>query len=95
MSRLNAPATSPPTIEERLGVPAVRTYRQIARILTEREGAAINQALVGRMCRAAEMKLAGLLLADPVIRERLAPSAAQALHGKANSAPFRLAKALN
>ncbi len=47
--------------------PALRTYRQIARILAKQEGTTVTAAHVRRMCRAAEIKLASALLSDPVL----------------------------
>jgi len=53
------------------GPTPLRTYRQIAQILSERQGTAMTQARVGRMCRAAEMKITRRLRADPVICAQL------------------------
>jgi hypothetical protein len=77
MHRLSDTASNQPTAEYDPTTPAIRSYREIARILAERDGTAITQALVGRMCRAAEMKLASALLADPEVHARLRPSAAR------------------
>ena len=57
--------TSRPSRERGSG--PLRTYRQIAAILTEREGAPVDAELVSRVCRAAEKKLARALLVDPVL----------------------------
>ena len=51
----------------------VRTCREFDRVLAERDGMVMAQAWQARMCLAAEMKLAGLLPADPMIRERFLP----------------------
>lgn len=49
----------------------VRSYREIARVLAEREGIALTQARVGQLCRSAELKLVRILMADPLVRARL------------------------
>lgn len=58
-------STSPPH------TPPLRTYRQIAQIIAAQTGTAMTQAHVGRMCRAAEMKIEIALRADPDIQGRL------------------------
>ena len=77
--RWHDPASSQPRPEPRPKTPALRSYRQIARILAERDGTAITQALVRRMCQAAERTIARALLADPVIRERFFPGVSATL----------------
>lgn len=57
---------------------AVRSYQQITEVLAQREDLSISPARVRRLCMAAEMKIALALLADPQIRARLRPSAADA-----------------
>jgi len=59
-----------------LTAPAVRSYRQIAAILSERGGAPICPAHVRRLCRAAEGKLALALLSDPMFTEWCGPGLA-------------------
>jgi hypothetical protein len=54
---------------------AVRTYRQIAEVLEQRGTPGLTPARVAHICRVAEMKLALALLADPVVHQRLRPSA--------------------
>ena len=50
----------------------MRTYREIADILAEREGTPTSPQSVAQICRMAEMKiLHALLVADQVIRGRL------------------------
>jgi hypothetical protein len=56
---------------------AVRSYRQITEILAQRQRLALTPARVGHLCRTAEMKIAMGLLADPEVRARLRPSAAE------------------
>ena len=67
--RMNDSSSSQHAREPCLKMSAVRTYRQIAKVLTEREGAPISPSRVRRMCLAAERKLARALLADPVFHE--------------------------
>jgi hypothetical protein len=55
---------------------AVRSYQQITDVLAQRDDLSISPARVRRLCRVAEMKIALALLADPQIRARLRPSAA-------------------
>ena len=57
----------------------LRTYRQISKILAEREGRRTSPKRVAHICRVAEMKIVqALLLADLAIRSRFGPGA---LHG--------------
>jgi hypothetical protein len=65
--------------EPRPKAPAVRSYRQIARILAERDGTAITHAMVRRMCQAAERAIARALLANPAIRARFFPGVSATL----------------
>ena len=76
MHRLNDTASSHHTLEHFPKVLAVRTFRQIAEIFADRGGTPISPARVAQICQVAEMRLANALLADPVIRERLWPTAA-------------------
>lgn len=48
----------------------IRSYREIARILTRRGGVAISPMQVRRTCLRAERKLARALFADPAIDGR-------------------------
>ena len=73
MYRLRATESQPRLPEPDPKALAVRSYRQIARVLSERDGTATTAALVGRMCRAAERKIARIVLADPVLREPFLP----------------------
>ena len=57
--------------ERKLAISTIRTYRQIAAILTKREGLPISSVHVKQMCRMAERKFARALLADHVIRTQL------------------------
>ena len=82
MNRLTDTASSQHTSEDCPKTLAVRTYRQIAEIFVDRGGTPINPARAAQICRVAEMKLAHALLADPVIRERLRPSAAHGHQAK-------------
>ena len=79
MSRMIDRTADQDTPEKVLPATALRTYQQIAEVLAERDGTAMTQAHVARMCRAAEMKIALLLLADPAIRERYRPGDRSAL----------------
>ena len=71
MSRFHDTASNQHTDIHRKA-PAVRSYREIARILAEREGASISPAEVGQMCRTAERKIADASRTDPVIDQWLA-----------------------
>lgn len=78
MHRLNDAASNQHNPEPRSpGTAFVRTYRQIAELLAEREGAPIDLARVKQICRTAESKLVHAMLADPVIGEWLGPGAAR------------------
>lgn len=55
--------------------PAIRTYRQIAEILSERWGTPVGPEHAMRMCQAAERKFVLTLLTDPVFHEWLGPIA--------------------
>ncbi|MEX0776236.1 MAG: hypothetical protein WD042_11075 [Phycisphaeraceae bacterium] len=77
MHRYGDATSRPHRFEDNSKTSAVCSYRQIARILAEREGTRLSQARVGRMCRSAEARLASLLLADPEIRARLRLSSAR------------------
>ena len=78
MQPLNDTAFSQDTPEHCPTTLAVRTYRRmrIAEIFVDHAATRISPAGVAQICRVAEIKLAHALLADPVIRERLRPSAA-------------------
>ena len=76
MERLNDPSIARHACGHRHTTAAVRSYRQIAAILVERDGISISPKRVKKICGAAERKFARGLLADPVIREELQASAA-------------------
>lgn len=66
MHYVNHPdATTQPARVRNCNAPGLRTYRQVAEILTEREGKPISTAEVGEICRTAERKIARALLRDP------------------------------
>lgn len=54
-----------------LATPTLRTYRQIATILTAREMEPISPARVELLCRRAETKIVKALLANPETPSRL------------------------
>lgn len=62
------------TTEQRPNAFAVRTYRQIAEVLQEREGKPISEDRVAHICRSAELKIIDAIRADPVIGKRYAPT---------------------
>lgn len=51
--------------------PAVRTFRQIAQIIEEREGRSMTPTEVAKLCRSAEAKFAGAIHSDPALEARL------------------------
>ena len=91
MCRLSDMTSRPHGSEHGPEMLAVRTYQQIARILSQRDGTATTQALVGQICRAAERKLASALLADPDIRDQFLPRTRSA--SKPRQTPRRLCHA--
>lgn len=69
---LTATACEAPPRGEHHQFPAIRSFEEIAQILTQREGTDISPADVGRICRDAERKLGGALRDEPAIRRWLA-----------------------
>ena len=74
MYRMTHAAPNPQTSGQRLHTLAVRTYRQIAAVLEERDGRPISADRVAHICKKAEMKLTHALRADPVLGKRYAPA---------------------
>lgn len=68
MYRSNHTASSPFRREDGLGIPPVRSCRQVARILSTRLGKTIRPGRVARVCRQAELKIIRALLRDSVAR---------------------------
>lgn len=64
--------TNPPTRDKgRPRSPALRSYAEVAAIVTARHGLAISEARIKTICIAAETKLARAFMADPLLREQL------------------------
>lgn len=74
MYRLTHEAPYPRTSEDRPNGFAVRTYRQIAEVLEERDGRPISEDRVAHICRSAELKIIEALSADPVLGKRFVPA---------------------
>ena len=74
MYRLINEAPNPRTSGHRPNGLAVRTYRQIAEVLKEREGKPISADRVAHICRSAELKIIDVLRADPVLGKRFVPA---------------------
>lgn len=70
MYRMTHAAPNPQTSWQRLHTLTVRTYRQIAAVLEEREGTPISEDRVAHICKKAEMKLIDALHDDPVLGKR-------------------------
>ena len=77
MQPLNDTAFSQDTPEHCPTTLAVRTYRRmrIAEIFVDHAATRISPARVAQICRVAEMKLAHMLQADLMMRERLCHNA--------------------
>ncbi len=71
MYRLENSVFAAPVPDHEYGRLDLRTYREIARILSERTGIAMTRAHVAKMCRAAEEKFTLAFLTDPVLRRSL------------------------
>ncbi|MCL4197951.1 MAG: hypothetical protein KJZ69_10715 [Phycisphaerales bacterium] len=51
--------------------PALRSYAEVAAIVTARHGLLFSEARIKTICIAAETKLAHAFMADPLLREQL------------------------
>ena len=74
MYRLINEAPYPRTSVNRPNGIAVRTYRQIADVLEERDGKPITADRVAHICRSAEIKIINALSADHVFGKRRVPA---------------------